>query len=443
MRSSLYTRYQDPSFDRKFQGYLDSIVMLMRSRLGNNLISVVLSGGYGRGEGSILFRGDVAFPVNDIDLVLVTRVPIDRNLLKQLRLDAAKIVKPDTQYLHGRYTQIDFHVDILPLTERDLPKLGPSQLNYDLKYGSMVIYGKQVLSQIPAFKSEEIPITDGVVLLCNRCFSLAEVFSLDLLTMDGDVNQAEWVYYFAIKGIVDSAAALLILAGKYTPFHEKRIQILESLDTGDVASFLKAYPDILPVFQQYTSRKFIIRENELKNPLRHWCLSKKILLQTLDYYLFKMSSIPHTTGWPEKIQRFITSQHRDKLRDKFTAVLHKKPIIHALRMCLSSLKFIGKIILHPTDLRRMAGCGRNVTDIWVLYAMAPLLLDALDIGIKDRHYTASVNIENLLQIQRYIGIGRANWPSDFGKADRKNNSLSTWIELRDFLVGVWKGFYEG
>jgi hypothetical protein len=423
-----YCKYENIHFQEAFDGYLRLIVDLIKSHVQDNLVSILLIGGYGRGEGTIMLQGNSASPVNDIDLAVVSHKRIEKDVLKHLMMDAARIVKPDTRYVHDGYCKLDFHVDIFNLKEEELLKLTPSQFNYDLKYASMVIYGDQVLSRIPGFKSEQIPTWDGLLLLFNRCMSLAEIFSPDCIIKREDIDQADWIYYFAIKGIIDSAAALLILLGRYVPFHEERIEILKSMSGN--CSFLRVNQDLLPLFDEYTRKSFVIKDVDFNNPLEHWCLSRDILLKTLDYYLSQAFLISPSDSLLKKTEGFIASRMQERRSIKRQRKLNRQTLIALLRL---PKHIIGKM-LYTLYLRKIPPALPNIDFI---FAAAPCLLSALNIGVENGRAVAQVDSESLDQVQKYMcAILPQRKSAQLNKQD--DNGLHRWFLFRDVLVDTWK-----
>ena len=50
----LYARHASVDFNARMQGWLTSLSGEVRQAMGENLIALVLGGGYGRGEGGVL-----------------------------------------------------------------------------------------------------------------------------------------------------------------------------------------------------------------------------------------------------------------------------------------------------------------------------------------------------------------------------------------------------
>ena len=96
-------------------------------------------------------------------------------------------------------------------------KMKPTIANYDLKYGSKVIYGKNYLEKIPSFKPEDIPIWEGIRLLLNRMAEALEHFSID--------NPSDETVFWCDKIILACQDALLLTIGRYTPSYRERNKI--------------------------------------------------------------------------------------------------------------------------------------------------------------------------------------------------------------------------
>ena len=78
--------------NRKFSQQLNSITDLIKAKLGSNLISIILIGGYGRDEGTFFLKNKTISLVNDIDLVIISHQSISRTIIKQLMDQTAKII---------------------------------------------------------------------------------------------------------------------------------------------------------------------------------------------------------------------------------------------------------------------------------------------------------------------------------------------------------------
>src|SRR5258708_23650101 len=67
----LYARHVSADFNARMQGWLTSLSGEVRQAMGENLIALVLGGGYGRGEGGVLRVSGEERPYNERGRVLI------------------------------------------------------------------------------------------------------------------------------------------------------------------------------------------------------------------------------------------------------------------------------------------------------------------------------------------------------------------------------------
>jgi len=79
-----FTRTTDPAennmVNKKIQCDLDYICSKVKRLLGNNLHSILLCGGFGRGEGSVTITGSMVHIVNDYDFTVVFNAPSNKGI---------------------------------------------------------------------------------------------------------------------------------------------------------------------------------------------------------------------------------------------------------------------------------------------------------------------------------------------------------------------------
>jgi hypothetical protein len=116
------------------------------------LSALVLTGAFGRGEGTVEQRSEGWKPVNDYDLIVVGS---DEAGLSDLSCELAR----------------EFDLDFVDLVARKALERAspPSQLDFDLRHGSRVLWGEEaVLEAMAPYAPEEIPSHEGAYLLGNR-----------------------------------------------------------------------------------------------------------------------------------------------------------------------------------------------------------------------------------------------------------------------------------
>lgn len=174
--------------------------------------SIILSGSFGRGEATVTDQnGQLAF-LSDCEITIIPY----KYLLNRRKVD---------RFAQDFYGKTGLKVEIwgaIPtlylLTPFLSKKLKPSIGNYDLKYGSRVIYGKDYLQRILEFKAEDIPLWEGIRLLLNRMIEALESFSPG--------NPSRETLFWTDKIVLACQDALLLSLGKYSPSYQQRNKIL-------------------------------------------------------------------------------------------------------------------------------------------------------------------------------------------------------------------------
>ena len=149
-----YTQNPEPDAEALVASHMKQLTGAVLDRVGA-VEAIVLTGSFGRAEGGVTRTEEGRLqPVNDYDLLVVAGADCS-GILKELGADLGGIFGLD--YLDLGYSDGDWFN--LPLTV----------LNYDLKYGSRVIYGnKNILDRLPEYAPADIPVFEGLQLLLNR-----------------------------------------------------------------------------------------------------------------------------------------------------------------------------------------------------------------------------------------------------------------------------------
>jgi len=232
----------------------------------DSITALILVGGFGRGEGSVLVdtEGHVS-PINDYDVLVVHRGPIDRRALAQQRQTLAQRI--------GIWL-----LDLLVLEESKIPKLPLSQLHYDSMTGGYLFYGNRaVLDLWPEWQATELPLAEGKKILFNRFVSILEAYQEDFLRRPPEPEQAFRLANQTSKGILACCDALLILKGHYEHLYQKRPQ-----------SFARVYPEresAAALIQQACDFKLRPLATPAFDVLSYWQEGLAFYAGTLDEFL--------------------------------------------------------------------------------------------------------------------------------------------------------------
>jgi predicted nucleotidyltransferase len=121
--------------------------------------SIILMGSYGRGEGTSLQTAAGLRPFNDYDLVVV-----GKSMSELKRKSFQKVLHVLEQEVSR---ELGITVDYFLHTENSLKRAECTLMNYEMKYGHMVLYGdKDILKLVP--EMTEVPLREATRLLLNR-----------------------------------------------------------------------------------------------------------------------------------------------------------------------------------------------------------------------------------------------------------------------------------
>jgi len=212
----IYTVLDNKEVDDHVNKDLQHIVE--RIRQVSSAREIILGGGFGRGEGSVIIEQNEIRPVNDYDLFVI--VPDDDN--NDFR-SLGKIIAPEIKIRL---------LDIIPVKDSVLSTLPSTQFYYDMKYGGRHLWGENLLETVPMYKEGHIDHDAGRTILINRLICAIEAFSEDFESRS--ILEEEEFFLINQTGKVVSSCieAQLIFKNKYHHSIRERQKIFESLFPG-------------------------------------------------------------------------------------------------------------------------------------------------------------------------------------------------------------------
>jgi hypothetical protein len=218
-----YTIQDKPIVDAVIEGHMQLLKSLCVTHIGANLVSLVLGGSFGRGEGSVLIdRNGTVEPLRDYDVRLIVRQPVLRDRIERVRAEFMRLSKlGDTdEHFSG---QRGFSLTLEPLTQQQLTTSFVRDRDlraYDFLNASQVLFGED---HAPAlrFPAASIPKVNGLRLLYKKMIGL--VGHRDRLAIAGDVRRT--LIYECDKTFVEICTALVLLAGAYVASYQARAEL--------------------------------------------------------------------------------------------------------------------------------------------------------------------------------------------------------------------------
>ena len=281
-----YTAYGEKVDEYIKKNYLDKIVASFVRDC--NPISIILFGGFGKGEGSIQAINGKPAPFNDFDFYIVTEKKLSDENLNEISMNAAKEVGMgglEVAYFPGEGYDSNkfFHVDTRCIPVSELGKLMKMQRYYELKYGSQIIYGDATtLDKIPEIKPNEIPVSDGLRNLFNKLHTM-------LLGLQEDYNeeQKKIRIFWSYKCYMSICEALLILDGKFAPTSKEKSKIFSEIYKNDFPELYIKIPNLAEKVKKAT--EFKLKPDFKVNHEQLWNVALKDILEIFEYYVKKIS----------------------------------------------------------------------------------------------------------------------------------------------------------
>lgn len=249
--SECYAAHGSRGFNLRLGNSLRRLADDVSCALGDNLVALVLGGGYGRGGGGIIRIDGLERPYNDLDLFLVVdskrRVPH-----AQLRQIAEE---------HG--ADLGIEVDFSrPLTLRGVHGWTSRLMWYDLLRGHVVLSGNPDVfhRHAPDALARHLPPLEATRLLLNRgaglLWACRVAFGHEKAPDDDFIRRN---YFKAALALGD---ALLIAHGRYdAPFPERHTQLSEVASDRAMATTSLPWENLLPLDDR--ARLFRLRPDAL------------------------------------------------------------------------------------------------------------------------------------------------------------------------------------
>ncbi len=273
--------------DNEVQKQLDIVSEEINKNI-KDVKSIIIYGGFGRGEGSVKKVNDKYYPANDFDVYVITEKKADGDLLDNIARKVAKRLGSKgiefNKFDKNWSFEDNFYLDLKCLTLNELKKLVPMVRYYELRNSSNIFYGEEVRNLIPDYKTDDIPLGEGFRFLFNRMTHLVEYFSTE-----GKHNDIV-LSFFCVKAYIDSCTALLLLNKKYSPFYKKRMEDFYECYKTDFPDLYKKLPDLHEKIKKYTLWKLNFNgELPEKDVVKFWMQTRKDFLEVVKYFISRFT----------------------------------------------------------------------------------------------------------------------------------------------------------
>jgi len=417
-----YTILKDPRVDKYIDKYLEGVVEAILSNL-SGIRSIILAGGFGKGEGSVLVNNGSVKPLRDMDLVILFRektpsTVLIKNLQEKLQDKFCSKNVDDEYYLMG-----DLIPDIKATTLESINSF-PDIFTYDLKK-CKIIYGEDVRSKIK-WNLEDIPLRTNARALFQKAIALIGAFHVEYL--DGEIppHFRESFLRETSRAYIEICVGLCLLAKRYDPSSIQRLDILREIYEKEFPDLYEIVPDLVDKVETSTRYKLDPANNTIDvNLLEYWFETRDDLGEVIKFYFSEYLNIPFR-NWAQ----FATSIESHLTKEYYLPVIaaflkNKNAPTNSLVLSFSNLLFN---IKENIEYSRLAFRNRHLS--------IPLLYGISSPAIKVLSTTPlvlfSINRDKTLNS---IYINMALKKLKFAKLNKKRHK-DLWEEARSRFLNV-------
>lgn len=252
-----------------------------------NIQSIVLSGGFGRGEGSVIQTDQSVFlPLNDFDLYVFCfsgpHLSEYSDLKRRIQSKLAASGYDDLQ------AQADIQFIRIPLISR----INPDMSTLGLKVASRVIWGADLRGSIPI---TEANVPTRSVLLNAPFHSIAGLvkhFELEYIKNGIPDRKIRRLNYECYKSYLAMGTTLSLLRGYVEFYHSRRAKILCKSYKDWFPELYEEEPELANRIEKFTFLKLnSLTFNEPSNPIKLWFSTRQDLVTVLGFAVHKLTGI--------------------------------------------------------------------------------------------------------------------------------------------------------
>lgn len=281
------TKYTiSPAGDRKVEQDMKIICREILEKV-KDVDTIILTGGFSRGEGPVKIEKNKILPYNDYDIQVISRTPIGKEETDKISVEISKKIgyagianfypfKKEEQKMKDNF-YIDLKVDSPEALRNMLPRIR----TYELRNNSMILHGKDLRNLIPDYSLRDIPLSEGAKLLLDRMSQMTEYYST------GEKYEKEFLTYIIQQAYAACCTSLLLLSKKYEIGYKKSMEILKKTYKQDFPELHKKIPNLSKKIEQFIKWKINPKKLPSKDVENEWFIAKESILEVSKYFFSK------------------------------------------------------------------------------------------------------------------------------------------------------------
>lgn len=424
-----YTIYNQAWIDRQIQEHIDLAVERIKQKI-NGIRSIILVGGFGRGEGSVKIENNQVCPLNDYDIYVILdgKLKVSEDESNQLMNEIEKTLGTSGFSLYEDSSK-SFYFDIRFLNCRQLSNLAPFIKYYEMKHASYILFGDDIRDLIPDFQPNELPISEGLRFMLNRLSSIFLWTPIDLLL---NRHLPEWqkdaILYDVSKSYIEIGTALTQLAKVYAPTYRKRLENLKKIYSQQFPDLEKDCPGLLEKIGYYTDLKLRPEYQSINNHLEHWFSARDDLLKAIAFVLSK--------HFNADFNNFTSQVCRKYFRPYLSSIIGRRLKIKKNKFLIPVINVLAQSYLTIIWFFRVIHFRKKVHFRILLDYKDPgiKIFNSLILIIKSLNKNGTVDIDSL---EKGINILKKVYPLEIEISDR----IEDFKKINLIYINAWKLYY--
>ncbi len=365
-----YTAYPE-KFDRQLDKVFEKVIKAIRQE--TDPVSIILFGGFGKGEGSAEIKNGKIIAMNDFDLYVITKEKVPASFSDYLTEKSSKAIGVGgldfVEHPGEKYDPLKFfHVDVRCISFDELSRLRKTQRTFELKYSSQVIWGDEnVLDRIKDIGANELPVPEGIRPMFNKFDTLLLCMDEKKLKGELDENEKRIIVFYSMKAFITCAEALLVFSGNFKPTYSERSRELKRIFHKEFPRLRKKIPDLPKKVELATNFKLKPNFN-IPDSVRLWFEARDCLGTVFRYVISEYLSL-ESDDWQTVADSFYSGMPFKYFEPYIGEMLER---VH-LPKILSKVLLPSQYFLNILYAKKLKGAGE--------FTVKPLL-SWKDVGLK-------------------------------------------------------------
>jgi len=302
-----YTQIKDERIDKKIEQELKIICEEICTII--KPISIILFGGFGRGEGSARIRDNEVILSKDYDTLLVVKKKIPPSVIYEMSKNIHKRLGR-TNPLDSVTMEMGSGVSLVQYTLNDLLYFRDAK-TYEIKAASKLIWGEDIREKVP-LKPEDLSPWNGIRFLLRKPPGLCACFSSAYLREPPTGEDKETLIHECHRVYLDGGVLLTILAGIYRPTYHERAKVIKESLKKLLPDLIEKIPDLTEKIVYMTDFKMFPSEVKYEpvDPVKLWFETRKDLRIILGYFMEHYPGVK-TRGLAELFEMYNTRMNKE------------------------------------------------------------------------------------------------------------------------------------